>query len=373
MTHSPAEAALVQHLCARHSLHAVLLYGSRARGTHRPDSDYDLLLLRDPEGAPGPTARDVHLHDGLLVDAWVHDVAPDPAAEPGLLRLQGARLLLDRRGAGAELLARVEAVAAAGPKAMTAGDLAAYRVWLPKMLQRLQGADPLVAGHYRAELLHALLPVWCEARGLWYRGTRQTAERLRAEAPAVAQRFEAALAPDAGLPALEAAVSELGRALDRATVRVRDVREADVPAVVDLVTRTLAEFGLTFGQGSGTDDALRQLPAAFVSRGGAFWVAVDAVDERLLGCCGVLPVADGVMEVQKMYAEPSARGLGLGATLLARCEAYARSAGAHTLVLDTTHAMGQAIRLYERAGFVRDDAQIRGKRCTMGFRKDLAA
>lgn len=41
------------------------------------------------------------------------------------------------------------------------------------------------------------------------------------------------------------------------------------------------------------------------------------------------------------------------------------------MVLDTTEAMGAAIAFYERHGFVRDDTQIRGARCTRGYVRRL--
>lgn len=208
---------LVTHLCARHPLQTIFLYGSRAQGTHRPDSDFDLLLVRD--GAwPAPSSRDerdVHDFGGLLVDAWVH--APEnlqPDTDPGLLRLQSSHLLLDRDGFGARLLARVNDVAARGPQPMKDGDRGAFRVWLPKMMVRMQGPDPLVAGHYRAELLNALLPTWFQARRQWYRGTRHASAWLRQNAPDVALTFEAALAPDAPVAAIEQAVSLIAAAID---------------------------------------------------------------------------------------------------------------------------------------------------------------
>jgi hypothetical protein len=43
------------------------------------------------------------------------------------------------------------------------------------------------------------------------------------------------------------------------------------------------------------------------------------------------------------------------------------------VVLDTTHSMSAAIAFYERNGFVRDDAQIRGARCSRGYRLDLTS
>jgi ribosomal protein S18 acetylase RimI-like enzyme len=57
--------------------------------------------------------------------------------------------------------------------------------------------------------------------------------------------------------------------------------------------------------------------------------------------------------------------------LLDRAVAAARDRGARHVVLDTLHTMDAAVRLYERAGFVRDDAQIRGARCSRGYRLDL--
>jgi len=53
------------------------------------------------------------------------------------------------------------------------------------------------------------------------------------------------------------------------------------------------------------------------------------------------------------------------------CVAFVRSRGAKRLVLDTTHDMRRAIAFYERNGFVRDDAQIRGARCSRGYAREL--
>jgi hypothetical protein len=48
-----------------------------------------------------------------------------------------------------------------------------------------------------------------------------------------------------------------------------------------------------------------------------------------------------------------------------------RLAGGTALVLDTIEAMTRAIAFYEANGFVRDDAQVRGARCTRGYIKRL--
>jgi putative acetyltransferase len=151
---------------------------------------------------------------------------------------------------------------------------------------------------------------------------------------------------------------------------VREVRAADLPQIVDLVRDVLAEFGLRFGEGSATDEEVTRLPASYIDHGGAFWVAVDGAS-TILGTCGAFPVGEGTFELRKMYLRPAARGTGAGQLLFEACLGFVRSRDAKRLVLDTTHDMRRAIAFYERNGFVRDDAQIRGARCSRGYALEL--
>lgn len=151
---------------------------------------------------------------------------------------------------------------------------------------------------------------------------------------------------------------------------IRPVTRGDVPAVIAHVTRVLAEYDLVFGEGSATDADLRRLPEAYCDPGGAFWVAFTPAGD-LVGTCGVAPIGCGLMELRKMYLAPTSRGLGVGRRLLDQAVSFARRNGASAIVLDTIDGMEQAISFYERAGFVRDDSQIRGSRCERGYRLDL--
>jgi putative acetyltransferase len=160
-------------------------------------------------------------------------------------------------------------------------------------------------------------------------------------------------------------------AIDPASIRVRPVLRADVPQVVALVRAVLAEFGLRFGDGSKTDGPLLDLPSSYEAQGGAFWVADCGPASDIFGTCGVGPVGPGVFELRKMYLRPATRGAGVGRLLLDTCVAWAREHGGRRLVLDTTDAMDGAIRFYERNGFTRDDAQIRGSRCSRGYAREL--
>ena len=146
---------------------------------------------------------------------------------------------------------------------------------------------------------------------------------------------------------------------------VRPVERGDVPVVLALITEVLGEFGLEFGKGATTDDELHDLPQAYSEHGGAFWVAM--VDGVLAGTCGVFPVAPATYELRKMYLRPTGRGLGIGARMLEVAIAWTRAAGGAQLVLDTVEEMTRAIAFYEAHGFVRDDTQRRGSRCTRGY------
>lgn len=150
---------------------------------------------------------------------------------------------------------------------------------------------------------------------------------------------------------------------------IRAVASHDVPEVIDLVTDSLAEFGLAFGVGASTDDDLAHLPASYADHGGAFWVA--HAGDALVGTAGVFPVAPRTYELRKMYLRPAARGTGLGRQLLDTAVAWARARGGTHLVLDTMEKMTRAIAFYEAHGFVRDDAQRRGARCSRGYIRAL--
>lgn len=153
------------------------------------------------------------------------------------------------------------------------------------------------------------------------------------------------------------------------TIEIRLVAPDDVPEVLGLVTDVLAEFGLEFGKGAATDEELRHLPASYAAKGGAFWIARR--DGELLGTCGIAPVEPTIYELRKMYLQPASRGLGLGTRLLELAIDFARSRGATHVVLDTIEQMSRAIAFYEAHGFMRDDAQIRGARCSRGYVRAL--
>ena len=79
-------------------------------------------------------------------------------------------------------------------------------------------------------------------------------------------------------------------------ITVSVIDRAEVPEVVEHVARVLAEFGLEFGVGSETDEAVRNLPASYLDHGGAFWVARDVdgdgLDDIIIGAAEADPAGD---------------------------------------------------------------------------------
>jgi GNAT superfamily N-acetyltransferase len=78
---------------------------------------------------------------------------------------------------------------------------------------------------------------------------------------------------------------------------------------------------------------------------------------NLLGAavgCGALKLHRDtqIAEIKRMWVAADVRGLGLGRRLLERLSAEAESRGMLILRLETNHALVEAKRLYQRAGFV---------------------
>lgn len=207
---SPQEAsvlAAVQQLAGEGA--QVFLYGSRARGTESPASDWDLVAFT-PSARQCPERHLGFLHEGMLIDLFIEgdEALHGPAREPDL-RLLGGRWLAQGDGPeGPNYLARLAALEAMGPSPWSAEELELHRRWVGKMLGRMARAEEDVEDAEsllrRAEFLAEALGLYERVRGRWQVGPAKGMARLKREAPADHAVFLAALKPSAGLPELEA-------------------------------------------------------------------------------------------------------------------------------------------------------------------------
>ncbi|HEX4039334.1 MAG TPA: GNAT family N-acetyltransferase [Acidobacteriaceae bacterium] len=81
------------------------------------------------------------------------------------------------------------------------------------------------------------------------------------------------------------------------------------------------------------------------------WIA--EIDSRHAGHIFLVQHPDdpGTAKLRLLYVDPSARGLGLGQTLVDACVAFAREAGYRKITLWTQSILTAAHRLYQNAGF----------------------
>jgi GNAT superfamily N-acetyltransferase len=90
--------------------------------------------------------------------------------------------------------------------------------------------------------------------------------------------------------------------------------------------------------------------ADFVLAGaGRLWIAEE--HGRVIGSIAVVDAKDGVGQLRWFLITPEARGTGLGRRLLETALAYCRDRGMRLVFLWSFAQLGDALRLYERAGF----------------------
>jgi ribosomal protein S18 acetylase RimI-like enzyme len=162
----------------------------------------------------------------------------------------------------------------------------------------------------------------------------------------------------------------------RAAVEFRRATNADCAIAQDIVREALGDHGLHILLDT-SDKDLRDLEGHYDARGGAFELIYVAGRDEPIGVLGWRPGVNGTVELKKVYLRRSARGLGVGRIAVDRVIDRARAMSARAVVLETAHAMTDAIRLYTRLGFRpvtgADAAAFAnlGDDCEQAFRLDL--
>ncbi len=83
-------------------------------------------------------------------------------------------------------------------------------------------------------------------------------------------------------------------------------------------------------------------------------VVVAYEGDTAVGCGAIRPFSDdegGLIEVKRMYVDPTRRGQGIATMVLAFLEAWARDLGYTKCVLETGNKQPEAIALYQKSGY----------------------
>lgn len=87
-----------------------------------------------------------------------------------------------------------------------------------------------------------------------------------------------------------------------------------------------------------------------IDKGGLIPFAIE--DGEPVGCCAMIPMADGGFELSKMAVSEAHRRKGIASRIIEACVERAKARGAPRLYLESGVALTPAIALYESHGFV---------------------
>ena len=192
MHNDPFLEGICKSLISVHGAHTLLLYGSHADGSAGADSDYDIAAF----GSVTTVLRDAREINGIFLDIFVYPEAVLLTPTKEYLRLRGSKILIQRGNEAEDFLNVLEQIFGRGPTPLAVDEIAARKVWVRKMLARIERGD--VEGNYRRiGLLAALLEDYFHYRARWYLGPKKSLQWLKEFDPVTHHAFALALEPGA--------------------------------------------------------------------------------------------------------------------------------------------------------------------------------
>ena len=150
-----------------------------------------------------------------------------------------------------------------------------------------------------------------------------------------------------------AAIAEVERLLQASMVRFA-IEDPTAPDAKWCFDQYFAELEARFEAGFNPALSISADAHELTLPAGALLIA--RLRGRCVGCGAIKLHRNAPAELKRMWIAPAARGIGLGRRLLLELEQHARDLGARMVRLETNRALGEAIALYRRSGYVEVDA-----------------
>ncbi len=133
---------------------------------------------------------------------------------------------------------------------------------------------------------------------------------------------------------------------------IREIIPADNQDIAIIIRESLEEFGANRPGTVYYDESTDHLYELFQTPKAGYFVALQ--NDTIIGGAGVFPsngLPADTTELVKMYLAKSARGKGIGKTLIDHCLAYAKKSGYTAVYLETMPELKKALATYEKFGF----------------------
>jgi len=135
-------------------------------------------------------------------------------------------------------------------------------------------------------------------------------------------------------------------------ITIRIIQASDNVAIASVIRNTLKEFGANKPGTVYFDPTTDHLFELFKTPGSVYFVAEK--NGAIVGGCGIYPtenLPEKTCELVKLYLDASARGTGLGKTLLLKSMDWAKNYGYHQVYLESMPELSKAVSIYEKVGF----------------------
>ena len=188
---SITEKDVLDHVQSKFNPDVILLGGSRAQGSSRLNSDWDLYLVGDyPDNI-----RYTQLYKGHDLDIAVY---PTDALKNGILRIyygpvSELKVLKDNiQGDGARIKEATRNAYEAGPGELSPDEREALAYELSRLLDKTEPVleDALAATFRLAEFYREVIPAWFRMRSIWSLPISQALDGIRSEDSLFAKLLE---------------------------------------------------------------------------------------------------------------------------------------------------------------------------------------